>query len=117
MGTLAYMSPEQAVGEDVDARSDIFSLGVVLYEMAAGRPPFRGKTPAGILGSIITESPIKPSALNAAIPVKLDRVILRRWKKTRGTDTNPLWSCLQTSTSGSNPRICARAVGRWLRPG
>jgi len=84
MGTLAYMSPEQAVGEEVDARTDIFSLGVVMYEMAAGRPPFRGKTPAGIVGSILTESPVKPSAVNAAIPAKLDRVILKALEKDRG---------------------------------
>lgn len=83
MGTLAYMSPEQAVGEEVDARSDIFSLGVVLYEMATGQPPFRGKTPAGIMGSILTESPVKPSAVNAAIPAKLDRVILKTLEKER----------------------------------
>jgi len=81
MGTLAYMSPEQAVGEDVDARSDIFSLGVVLYEMATARAPFRGKTPAGILGSILTESPAKPSAVNSAIPVKFDRVVLKALEK------------------------------------
>jgi hypothetical protein len=81
MGTLAYMSPEQAVGEDVDARSDIFSLGGVLYEMATGRPPFHGKTPAGVLGSILTESPTKPSAVNAGAPVKLDRVILKALEK------------------------------------
>ena len=66
VGTLAYMSPEQAVGQEVDARSDIFSLGIVLHEMATGRSPFRGKTPAGIMGSILTESPLKPSAVNAA---------------------------------------------------
>ena len=83
MGTLAYMSPEQAVGEEVDARSDIFSLGVVLYEMATGRTPFRGKTPAGIIGSILTETPLKPSAVNAAISAKLDRVILRTLEKDR----------------------------------
>ena len=81
LGTLAYMAPEQAVGKDVDPRSDIFSLGVVLYEMATGRRPFRGKTPAGILGSILTESPEKPSSINNAIPARLDRVILEAMDK------------------------------------
>lgn len=82
-GTVAYMSPEQAVGWEVDARSDIFSCGVVLYEMAIGRPPFRGKTVAGMLGSILTETPAKPSTVNGLIPGKLDRVILKAIEKDR----------------------------------
>lgn len=84
LGTLAYMSPEQAQGLDVDARSDLFSLGVVLFEMATAHRPFRGKTPAGILGSILTESPPKPSAVNPGVPGKLDHVILRALEKDAG---------------------------------
>jgi serine/threonine protein kinase len=83
LGTLAYMSPEQLLGEDVDARSDIFSLGVVLYEMATGQLPFSGKTPAGVMGSIITEMPSKPSMVNPAVPTKLEQVILRAVEKDR----------------------------------
>lgn len=83
VGTLAYMSPEQVLGDEVDARSDIFSLGIVLYEMATGQPPFRGKTAAGILGSILTESPARPSTLNAAIPARLDGVVLKALEKDR----------------------------------
>jgi len=81
MGTLAYMSPEQAVGAEVDVRGDIFSLGVVMYEMASGRLPFRGKTTAGILGSILTESPLKPSSICSGVPAKLDRIILKALEK------------------------------------
>jgi serine/threonine protein kinase len=81
LGTLAYMSPEQAMGKSVDSRSDIFSLGVALYEMATGRRPFRGQTAAGILGSMLTESPERPSSINATIPARLDRVILKALEK------------------------------------
>ncbi len=85
LGTLAYMSPEQAQGGNVDARSDLFSLGVVLYEMATGRRPFQGRTCAGILGSILTESPRKPSKVNSGVPGKLDHVILKALEKSAGS--------------------------------
>ncbi len=83
VGTLGYMSPEQARGEDVDARSDIFSLGVVLYEMATGRQPFHGGTPAMVLGAILNHSPEAPRSWNADIGTELDRVIARALEKDR----------------------------------
>ena len=104
MGTLAYMSPEQAVGADVDARSDLFSLGVVLYEMATSRAPFRGKTAAGILGSILSEPPQKPSALNAEAPAKLDRVVLKALEKN---PANRYASAAELSAD----------LDEWLKPG
>jgi serine/threonine protein kinase len=75
MGTWAYMSPEQARGEATDARSDIFSCGVVLYEMAGGQAPFRGRTSADLSAAILTFAPPPPSSLQPAVPAKLDDLI------------------------------------------
>ena len=83
MGTLAYMSPEQARGEDLDARTDVYSFGAVLYEMATGGPPFRRKTSEEIINAILTEAPGKPSAINPAIPARLDGIVLRALEKDR----------------------------------
>ena len=84
LGTLAYMSPEQARAERLDARSDLFSLGVVLYEMATGRLPFEGKSTAEIYKGILAETPASPTHLNPAVPTKLEEVILKALEKDRG---------------------------------
>src|ERR1051325_2387170 len=77
IGTLAYLSPEQARGEAVDIRTDIYALGVVLYQMATGTPTFRGEKTGELIGSILHQSPPRPSASNPAIPARLDRIILK----------------------------------------
>jgi serine/threonine protein kinase/Flp pilus assembly protein TadD len=83
VGTVAFMSPEQAKGEEVDPRSDIFSLGVVLHEMATGLTPFRG-TVTSIIGQLVSSDPIpRPRSLNPALPEALERVICRALEKDK----------------------------------
>lgn len=83
VGTIAYMSPEQARGDTLDARSDLFSLGAVLYEMATVRPAFAGKTTAVIFQQILGADPQPPRELNAALPRKLEEIILKALEKDR----------------------------------
>ncbi len=85
IGTVAYMSPEQARGQEIDARSDVFSAGVVLYEMVAGQLPFQGPTVATIFESLLTKPPTPPSEIKAGIPAELDRIILKALEKDRET--------------------------------
>jgi eukaryotic-like serine/threonine-protein kinase len=84
MGTAAYMSPEQARGEAVDGRSDLFSLGALLYEMVTGRPAFGGDTASAILHAILNDMPPSPRALNPRVPAALEHVVMRLLAKDRG---------------------------------
>jgi serine/threonine-protein kinase len=83
MGTVSFMSPEQVRGEDVDARSDLFSFGALLYDMAIGEPPFRGSTPAVKLAGILERSPVPPLEANPTLPARLQDIILKALEKDR----------------------------------
>ncbi len=83
-GTAVYMSPEQARGEELDPRSDLFSLGVVLYEMSTGKKPFATGNVITTLDAVLNQKPVSPLTLNPALPVDFEGIIGRAMEKDRG---------------------------------
>ncbi|MGC2324712.1 MAG: serine/threonine-protein kinase, partial [Terriglobales bacterium] len=140
VGTIAYMSPEQARGEELDARSDLFSLGVVLYEMATGKPAFAGTTSAVIFHAILEKNPPAMRSLNPSLPPKLEEIVgklldkdlemryqtaaelradLKRLKRESDSSRTAAASAVVAAESGSVAALPApvvrpkAAIGRW----
>ncbi len=112
LGTAAYFSPEQAKGEPVDGRADVYSSGVVLYELLVGRPPFRGESPVAVAYQHVSEAPLAPSEVNESVPRSLDAVVLRALAKDpfqRYQDAAAFREALDATVGGKVPS--KKAVG------
>jgi serine/threonine protein kinase/cytochrome c-type biogenesis protein CcmH/NrfG len=120
VGTVGYMSPEQALGKTLDARTDLFSLGVVLFEMATGRAPFEGETPAAVFDQLLNRRPPSPLTLNPALPASLATLIdkalekdpVRRYRSA----SDVLEELRGIDPSNARPATAARVLAEGRRP-
>jgi serine/threonine protein kinase/Tol biopolymer transport system component len=123
IGTPGYMSPEQARGDELDARTDLFAMGIVLYEMATGKMPFQGKTLGAVLAAILHDRPDPPSALNPEIPDRLQHIIGKALEKDpairyqTAADLRADLARLQRDLdSGRSQVVISRTPSSWTRP-
>ena len=123
VGTLAYMSPEQLRGDEVDARTDVFSLGLVLFQMATGRPAFAGATGAVVAAAILHEKPQTPSTLRPELTVRFDEIVLKSLEKdrtlryTQAADLRADLQRLKRDTDGTATAAVGRAAPAPARRG
>jgi eukaryotic-like serine/threonine-protein kinase len=121
VGTVSYMSPEQVRGGRLDARTDLFSLGVVLYEMATGKLPFPGETSAVIFDSILNRPPVPPSRLNPALPAELEQIVSKCLEKDRdlryqhASEVRSDFQCLKHEADSARVMAAAQLAGRTTR--